>query len=131
MGQAVRVTVRDERGKYRPVSEHEDITLVRAHVSGVEVAVLESCNSTWLFDAERARYRRVPRGTKYDLPVPDSEWEPFFGLELLPATDAFVVRLNESGTKLLRAYRHRDPCEQCGTDATGELTLASIGEAGP
>jgi hypothetical protein len=117
------VTVRDARGNYSPVSDHEELDLRRAQLSGVEVQVVESCNSTWLFDTERARFRRVPRGTKLDFPATDVEWEPFHGLELLPGTGAFVVRLNESGTRLLRAYQHTDPCDQCGDDPTGELSL--------
>lgn len=101
----------------------------RMQLSGIEVAVLESCNSTWLFDTDRGRFRRVPRGTRLDFPAADAEWEPCFGIEVLPETNAFVVHLNETGTRLLRAYRHADPCEHCGTDSTGLVTLAESGSS--
>jgi hypothetical protein len=96
------------------------------HLAGVDIDVLESCNSTWMFDPERGRFRRVPRGTRLDFPASDSEWEPYFGIEVLPDTGAFVVHLNESGTKLLRAYQHFEPCEHCGVDSTGLVSLTEI-----
>src|SRR4051812_20769621 len=80
---------------------------------GGNVIVIESCNSTWLFDNDKGRFRRVPRGTPLDLPAPDAEWQRFYRLEVDPDTDAFLVSLNESGSRLLRSFRHRPPCQQC------------------
>jgi hypothetical protein len=34
--------------------------------------------------------------------------------------------LNESGTRLLRSFRHTDPCDQCGPGQTTELSLEAI-----
>lgn len=127
MATTSRVTVRDEWGNYSPVSEHSDISLPRTLLRGDDVIVIESCNSTWVFDEARARFRRVPRGSKLDFPLSAADWETFHGLELLPATGAIVVRLNEAGTNLLRAYRHTDPCPHCAEDPdpTSQLTLSS------
>ena len=97
-------------------------------LAGNAVQVIESCNSTWIFDAERGRFRRAPRGSAIDVPAPDHEWDDYFGLELLPDSGAFVVRLNEAGTRLLRAYRHGEGCSACGDEATGELSVAGATE---
>ena len=96
------------------------------HLAGNPVQVLESCNSTWIFDAERGRFRRAPRGSAIDVPAPDSEWEDYFGLELLTDSASFVVKLNEAGTRLLRAYRHADGCTACGEEVTGELDVSEL-----
>jgi len=93
--------------------------------------VIESCNSTWLFDAERHRFRRVPRGSSLDIPPPASAWQPYFALELDQASEAFTVVLNQAGTRLLRSWRHVDRCEQCGTEATAELTCVDAMGAAP
>jgi hypothetical protein len=98
--------------------------------AGGNVIVIESCNSTWLFDNDKGRFRRVPRGTPLDLPAPDAEWQRFFRLEVDPDTDAFLVSLNESGSRLLRSFRHRPPCQQCEPEAPGtvELSLEAIAQ---
>ena len=83
---------------------------------------LESSNSIWLFDIERMRFRRVPRGTDPNSPAPAAEWQPYFGLEVEPATGAFTVALNDDGTRRLRAVRvdaERD-------DSTTELTTTQL-----
>ena len=93
---------------------------------GSSLLVIESCNSTWLFDQDRSRFRRVPRGTAIDLPAPEAEWQRFWRLEVDPETDAFLVSLNESGSRLLRSFRHTPPCQQCEPHGTVELSLEAI-----
>jgi hypothetical protein len=89
--------------------------------------VIESCNSTWVFDAAGKRFRRVPKGTPLDLPTSAADWETYVKLEVDVDSDAFLVTLNEAGTRLLRSYRHTDPCAQCDPgDATTELSLEAI-----
>ena len=89
--------------------------------------VIESCNSTWVFDTKAKRFRRVPRGTALDLPTAASDWDSYVKLEVDVESDAFLVTLNEAGTRLLRSYRHTDPCAQCDPgDATTELSLEAI-----
>jgi hypothetical protein len=95
-------------------------------VGGANLLVIESCNSTWLFDHDKSRFRRVPRGTPIDLPAPDAEWQRFWRLEVDPETDAFLVTLNESGSRLLRSFRHTPPCQECEPHGTVELSLEAI-----
>jgi hypothetical protein len=105
-------------------------TAAGSRAGGANVIVIESCNSTWLFDNDKGRFRRVPRGTPLDLPAPDAEWQRFYRLEVDPDTDAFLVSLNESGSRLLRSFRHRPPCQQCEPEAPGtvELSLEAIAQ---
>jgi hypothetical protein len=95
--------------------------------SAPSLQVIESCNSTWVFDAKGKRFRRVPKGTPLDLPTSAADWETYVKLEIDVDSDAFLVTLNEAGTRLLRSYKHSDPCAQCGpADATAELSLEAI-----
>ncbi|HLF41384.1 MAG TPA: hypothetical protein VI854_07920 [Acidimicrobiia bacterium] len=90
---------------------------------------IDSCHSIWLFDTERMRFRRVPMDTSMSSPALESDWEPYFGLEISPESGAFAVALNQSRTRLLRSWRHTSPCEHCSTgvevdlDVTGEVSL--------
>ncbi len=69
---------------------------------------IESAHSLWLFDRERRRFRRLPPDADVDAPALDTDWEPYFALEIDDATGAFTVTLNEDGTRLLRAFRKTD-----------------------
>ena len=95
-----------------------------------ELQIIESCNSTWLFDTERKRFRRVPRGSSIDLPAVAGDWERYFKLEVDVEDDSFLVTLNEAGSRLLRSFRHGDPCTQCSPNATTELSLEAIRRGG-
>lgn len=92
-------------------------------VAGVTTHLVESCHSVWVFDNERRRFRRVPRGTPVGIPSP-GDWQPYHRFELDPETGAFAVTLNREGTRLLRSRVHVDPCPRCGTgDRTAEVVL--------
>lgn len=95
-------------------------------VGGMVIRVLESCHSTWVFEPGRMRFRRVPRGTRLDMPSPESDWTPYHRLELEPSSGAFAVGLNEDGTRVMRSWLHSEPCRHCATDRTGELSLEAI-----
>src|SRR5207302_862238 len=87
---------------------------------------VDSCHSTWLFDTERMRFRRVPIGISIDSPTSESDWEPYYGLEIAPESGAFSVALNENQTRLLRSWRHTDPCPHCSPaemEFSGEVSL--------
>src|ERR1019366_9320190 len=86
----------------------------------MEPLVLESCHSTWLFDTERMRFRRVLKGLDLDNHPASTGWRPYFGLDIEPVSESFVVLLNPEGTRLLRSWRHVEHCAQCGGEATGE-----------
>jgi hypothetical protein len=94
--------------------------------AGNDVQLIESCNSTWLFDAARMRYRRVPKGIALDVPAPADEWDRYYSLEIDAGSGAFVVALNEAGTRLLRSYRHLSPCPHCDANATTEVSLEAV-----
>ena len=87
--------------------------------------VLESCHSTWLFDTAQHRFRRVLKGSLGDSSV-STEWRTYHRLVLHPDSDAFVVFLDASGTRLLRSWRHTAHCDQCGGDASGGLSLEDL-----
>lgn len=84
------------------------------------VEQIESAHSLWLFDTERQRFRRLPRGADPDTPALDADWEPYFALEVDDSTGAFTVTLNEDGTRLLRAFREDS---RPSDDTTTELRL--------
>jgi hypothetical protein len=95
----------------------------------MEPLVLESCHSTWLFDSDRMRFRRVLKGLDLDSHLASTGWRPYFGLDIDPVSESFVVLLNPEGTRLLRSWRHVDHCAQCGGEATGELSLDELRSA--
>lgn len=99
-------------------------------VAGSAVRILESCHSIWIFEPARSRFRRVPKGTRLDMPSPESDWAPYHRLEVEPSTGAFSVGLNEGGTRVLRSWLHIEPCRHCATDQTAELSLEAIRRSG-
>ena len=76
---------------------------------------IESTHSTWLFDTEKMRFCRLPRGVDPSSIPLEREWQPYFGLEL-DTEGAFTVALNAEHTRLLRAWRE-------DLEATKELEL--------
>ena len=76
---------------------------------------IESTHSTWLFDTERMRFCRLPRGIDPMSIGLEGEWQPYYGLELDPS-GSFTVALNADHTRMLRAWRDE-------TEATKELEL--------
>ena len=103
-----------------------DAPVPPGQVNGVDVRVLESCHSLWIFEPAKARFRRVPRGTRLDMPSPQNEWTPYYRLELDPSSGAFSVGLNPDDTRGLRSWIHSDPCRHCSGDQTGELSVEAL-----
>jgi hypothetical protein len=79
----------------------------------------DSTHSTWLFDPEKMRFCRVPKGIDLKSFPLEREWQPYFGLELDAVSGSFTVALSEDSTRLLRAWR--EPLDE--PDVTAELTL--------
>lgn len=77
---------------------------------------LESCAFTWIFDGTTHLFRRVPRGARANLDIP-AAWTPYTRLEIDTTRSSFVVVLDETGTRLLRAWLHIDPCDRCTPEA--------------
>jgi hypothetical protein len=86
---------------------------------------LESCHSTWLFDLEDHRFCRVLKNPALPTSVA-TDWRSYDRLVVHPSSDAFVVFLDESGTKLLRSWRHSSRCERCGGEVTTQLSLDEL-----
>ena len=101
-------------------SENSATTARRADVGRVDrLRVLESHNSTWMFDETDRMFCRVTRGD--DGPM---DWRPYDRLVIQPDSDAFLIFLDAAGTRLLRARRHVEPCNQC--DVTQEFSLEDL-----
>jgi hypothetical protein len=92
----------------------------------VAPTVFESCNSTWVFDAEHMRFRRILKGIEVDSRAVLTEWRPYFGVEAAEDSEAFTVLLNPEGTRMIRSWRHTGDCAQCGGHLTAELSLDDI-----
>lgn len=88
--------------------------------------VLQSCHSTWLFDRHRRRFRRVLKGLDLGAREASTEWRAYHTFDLDEASGRFVVILNPEGNRVIRSRRHTEPCPDCGTDATSELSLEEI-----
>jgi|SRR5580692_2109932 hypothetical protein len=91
--------------------------------------VFESCHSTWLFDLDEMRFRRILKGVTVGEQSVTTEWRPYFGLEPDPSTEAFTVLLNPEGSRMLRSWRHTHDCVQCGGHITSELSLDELRQA--
>ena len=68
----------------------------------MKAVILESCHSTWIFDTDRMRFRRI-------------------------LNDIEVLKADRS--RLIRTWRHTADCVQCGDHRTGELSLEDIRNA--
>ena len=87
--------------------------------------VVESCHSTWLFDETDRRFCRIVKGVREGAPVM-TVWRPYDRLVLADDSDAFVVFLDRTGTRLLRSTRHTAHCERCGGEVTSEMSLEDL-----
>jgi hypothetical protein len=92
----------------------------------VAPTVFESCNSTWVFDSEHMRFRRILKGIEVDSRPVCTEWRSFYGLEVADDSESFTVLLNPEGTRLIRSWRHTGDCNQCGGHVTAELSLEDV-----
>lgn len=88
--------------------------------------VVDSCHSTWLFDAPSHRFRRILKGLDVDPALAATDWRPYVRLEFVEDSDAFVVVLNDAGTRRIRSWRHVEGCEQCEGEQTAELSVEDI-----
>lgn len=88
---------------------------------------LDSCHSRWVFDVDQRRYRRTPKGPGLEGRMVMTQWRPYHELHIDPESDAFVVVLNDAGTRMLRSWRHtKAVCPQCGAWRTEELSMDAI-----
>jgi hypothetical protein len=95
----------------------------------MNIITLESCHSTWIFDARRLRFCRIVRGIDVGHRRVSTEWRPYWDLELDPLGTSFTVFLDESRTRLIRTSLHTQSCNLCGGSQTTELSLEDIHRA--
>jgi hypothetical protein len=88
--------------------------------------VIESCHSTWVFDPERRRFRRILKGLEFQHGTVSTQWRPYYLLEADPHSEYFTVWLNPEGSRLLRSWRHGVDCVECREQVTGPLSLDDI-----
>jgi len=84
---------------------------------------IDSTHSIWLFDTERSRFRRLPKGADPAAPALEREWQEYFALDVDAESGSFTVALNPDRTRLLRAWSDRthpsmtpDPSESPTTE---------------
>lgn len=80
--------------------------------------VIDTCHSTWLFDEDHHRFRRIlRRGAVGYVPT---GWRAYERLVDEPSCETFVVVLDRQGTRVLRGRRCGSGCRcQGGGEATG------------
>jgi hypothetical protein len=98
----------------------------RRDLPGSEVVVLESCNSTWLFDTRRHRFRRVLKGLALDARDASTGWRSYVRLETDWELGTMTVVLNDTGTRILRSALHSVNCRRCGDEPTEEVSLEEL-----
>jgi hypothetical protein len=114
------------KGSRRAVPHRESVVAISAAQDDPDrFSVIESCHSTWLFDTVDRRFCRVLRAGEAPSSVA-TDWRPYDRLVVEDGTDAFIVILDASGTRLLRSWRHSQHCEHCGADNTAELSLEDL-----
>ena len=95
----------------------------------MNLIVLESCHSTWIFDARQLRFYRILKGVAAGGRRVSTVWRPYWDLEIDSARECFTVFLDEARTHLIRSSRHTQDCVRCGGCSTIELSLEDIQSA--
>jgi hypothetical protein len=95
----------------------------------MNMITLESCHSTWIFDARHLRFCRILKGIAVGQRRISTEWRPYWELEIDPREKGFTVFLNEARTRLIRSSIHTQECAECGGYRTTELSLEDIHRA--
>jgi hypothetical protein len=90
---------------------------------------IESCHSTWVFDADRMRFRRVLKDAEVGGQLVATGWRPYSRLDASPESETFTVYLNDAGSRMIRTWRHTVDCRECGVHRTGELSLEMLRNA--
>jgi hypothetical protein len=97
----------------------------------LNVLVLDSCHSTWIFDPCRLQFCRILKGLEFVGRRVPTEWRPYWQVELDRSAEGFTVYLNEARTRLIRSWRHTKDCAECGDSQTSELSLEDLYDAMP
>jgi hypothetical protein len=95
----------------------------------MNIITLESCHSTWIFDARQLRFCRILKGIAAGHHRISTEWRPYWELAIDPSGESFTVFLNETRTRLVRSSIHTEESVRCGGYHTTELSLEEIHRA--
>jgi hypothetical protein len=95
----------------------------------MKATIFESCHSTWIFDTDRLRFRRILIDIEVGRHSVSTAWRPYFQLEAEPTSETFTVVLNADRSRRIRSWRHTADCMECGGHVTAELSLADISNA--
>jgi hypothetical protein len=99
------------------------------HCGHVDVVILESCHSTWIFDTDHKQFCRILKDVEGTHRPVSTDWRPYAELDLDPSSESFTVHLNATHTRQIRSWRHTRDCDQCGGHETAELPLDDIRRA--
>jgi hypothetical protein len=99
------------------------------HALHMNLVILESCHSTWIFDSRQLRFCRILNGIEVRHRRISTAWRPYWDLEIDPGGESFTVFLDEARTRLIRSSRHSEGCTECGGYETTELSLEDIHRA--
>lgn len=112
--------------RFRQSTERVGRGGTRGRRSAESPVVIESCHSTWVIDQERRRFRRVLKGLDLDVRLASTDWREYYSFEIDELTGRFVLRLNESGSRVIRSRRHDERCTDCRGEMTSELSLDEV-----
>jgi len=95
----------------------------------MDYITVDSCHSRWIFDTEHRHFRRILKGLAIGANTATTDWRDYHELDFDPDTDSFVVVLDDTGTRVLRSWRHTGmSCPQCGHSETEELSVDDIAQ---
>lgn len=95
----------------------------------MNLVVMESCHSTWIFDCRQLRFCRILKGIEARHRRISTEWRTYWDLEIDPNDASFTVYLNEAQTRLIRSSGHSQDCVPSEASETIELSLEHIRQA--
>jgi hypothetical protein len=102
---------------------------VVGHDPSMNLIILESCHSTWIFDSRRLRFCRILKGIEVHHRRVSTAWRTYWDLEVDAGGGSFKVYLDEDRTRLIRSWRHAPDCAECGGHETMELSLDDVRRA--
>jgi hypothetical protein len=95
----------------------------------VNLVILESCHSTWIFDCGKLRFCRILNGIEVGHQRVSTVWRPYWDLHVDRNQESFTVVLDEAGTRMIRSSIHKEGCADCRGNRTIELSLEDIHRA--
>lgn len=93
----------------------------------VRFLVVDTCDSAWVFDEQNRRFRRLLKGIDAIFTFA-TEWRSYDHLLIDGGSDRFLVYIDPSGRRVLRARRHvEEACDECGDIGGLGMSQESLG----